>query len=74
MNIFMHETAFDDVVYEVALLGLLSWYPAIYCQTSSISHTKSQNWNVYFVVSQLSLTNPLKPDVKSWMISNFIAY
>ena len=37
------------------------------CKTSCISHTKSQNLNVSHLVLQLSLLNPLKPDVKSSM-------
>ena len=35
-----------------------------YCQTSSISCTKSKNFNVSRLVLQLSLPNLLKPDVK----------
>ena len=38
-----------------------------YCQTSSITHTKSQNSNVSHLDLQLSLANPLKPGVKSRM-------
>ena len=36
-----------------------------YRQTSSISRTKSINLHVYRLVLQMSLPNPLKPDVKS---------
>ena len=36
-----------------------------YCQTSDISHTKSQNLNVSHLVLQLSLPNSLKPVFKS---------
>ena len=39
----------------------------VYRKTSSISRTKSQNFNVSNVVLQLSLLNPLKPGVKSRM-------
>ena len=39
----------------------------LYRKTSCISRTKSQNLNVYRPVLQLSLPNPLKPDVKSSM-------
>ena len=35
-----------------------------YRKTSSISRTKSQNLNVCHLVLQLSLPNPLKPNVK----------
>ena len=35
-----------------------------HCQTSNISHTKSQKLNVSCLVLQLSLPNPLKPGVK----------
>ena len=38
-----------------------------YRKTSSINRTKSQNLNVYNLVFQLSLLNPLKPGVKSRM-------
>ena len=38
-----------------------------YRQTSVISHTKSQNLNVSHFVVQLSLQDPLKPDVTSIM-------
>ena len=38
---------------------------AHYRQTSNISGTKSQNWNVSRLVLQLFFANPLKPDVKS---------
>ena len=38
-----------------------------YRKTSSISRTKSQNLNVFNLVLQLSLFNPLKPGVKSRM-------
>ena len=38
-----------------------------YRKTSSISGTKSQNWNVSRLVLQLFLSNPLKPGVKSRM-------
>ena len=38
-----------------------------YCQTSNISRTKHQNWNVSDLILQLSLPNPLKPSVKSRM-------
>ena len=46
-----------------------SWctYEWIYRQTSNISFTKSQNWNVSPLNLQLSLPNPLKPGVKSRM-------
>ena len=37
---------------------------ACYCKTSNICHTKSQNLNVSHLILQLSLPNPLKPDVK----------
>ena len=36
----------------------------IYCQTTSIRHTKSKNLNVSHLVLQLSLPNPLKPGGK----------
>ena len=42
----------------------LSW---VHCKTSNISHTKSQNLDVSRLVLQLSLSNPLKPGVKSRM-------
>ena len=35
-----------------------------YRKTSSISRTKSQNLNVSHLILQLSLPNPLKPNVK----------
>ena len=38
-----------------------------YCPTSNISHTKFQNIKVSHLALQLSLPNPLKPGVKSWM-------
>ena len=38
-----------------------------YCQISNISHTKSQNFNVFRLVLQLSLYNLVKPGVKSRM-------
>ena len=38
-----------------------------YCQTSNISHTKSQHLNVSRLILQLSLPNPLQPGVKSRM-------
>ena len=38
-----------------------------YCQPSNISSTKFQNLNVYHLVLQLYLPNPLKPGVKSRM-------
>ena len=40
---------------------------SMYCQTSNISHTKSQNLNVSHLIWQLSLPNPLKSGVKSRM-------
>ena len=46
---------------------LLSEKKIAYCQTSNISHTKSQNSNVSHLILQLSLSNPLKPGVKSRM-------
>ena len=36
----------------------------MYCQTSDISRTKSQNLNIPRLIFQLSLPNPLKPCVK----------
>ena len=39
-----------------------------YCETSSISHTKSQNLNVSCFPLQLFSLNPLKPGVKLRMI------
>ena len=39
----------------------------IYRKTTSERHNKSQNLNVSHLVLQLSLPNPLKPDVKSRM-------
>ena len=39
----------------------------IYRQVSNISHTKSQHLKDSRTVLQLSLPNPLKPDVKSRM-------
>ena len=36
-----------------------------HCQTSDIGHTKYQNLNGYHLVLQLSLSNLLKPGVKS---------
>ena len=39
----------------------------IYRETSNISRTKSQNLNVSHLVLHLSLSNPLKPGVKSRM-------
>ena len=63
---------------------LLDWgiYNYIYCQTSNISRTKSQNLNVSILVLQLSLPHPFKPGVESrikmyhytWVVNNFIAY
>ena len=38
-----------------------------YCKISNISRTKYQNLNDSRLILQLSLPNPLKPDVKSWM-------
>ena len=38
-----------------------------YCKISNISHTKSQHLNYSHLVLQLSLSNPLKPGVKSRM-------
>ena len=37
----------------------------MYCQTSNISGTNSQNLNVSRLILQLSLPNPLRPGVKS---------
>ena len=39
----------------------------VYHQTSSVSNTKTPNLNVSRLVLQLSLPNPLKPGVKSWV-------
>ena len=39
-------------------------YKETYRKTSIISRTKSQNFNVSHLVLQLSLPNPLKPNVK----------
>ena len=39
-------------------------YHGYYRKTSSISRTKSQSLNVSCILVQLSLRNPLKPDVK----------
>ena len=55
-NIFLKE----DILI---LPGLYQW-KSQYCETSNISHTKSQNLNDSHLVLQLSLLNPLKPDVK----------
>ena len=38
-----------------------------YSQTSYIRHTEPQKLKVYRLVLQLSLSNPLKPGVKSRM-------
>ena len=38
-----------------------------YHQTSHISHTKSLNLNISLLILQMSLSNPLKPGVKSRM-------
>ena len=40
---------------------------ASYIVKSNISRTKCQNWDVFHLVLQLSLPNPLKPAVKSNM-------
>ena len=37
---------------------------SIYRKTSSISRTKSENWNVSCILLQLSSLNPLEPGVK----------
>ena len=42
----------------------ICWILDVYCKISNISHTKSQNLNDYHHVLQLSLPNPLKPEVK----------
>ena len=54
----------------VKLLTLLSksiWLNNLSNTISNISCTKSQNLNVSRLILQLSLLNPLKPDVKSRM-------
>ena len=38
-----------------------------YCQISTIRRTKSQHWNVFRLVLQLPVPNPLKPCVRSRM-------
>ena len=43
------------------------WFTFQYSQTSNTRCIKSQNSNVSRIVLQLSLPNPLKPGVKSWM-------
>ena len=61
---------FDDVIMlpgfgtESTLRSRILWE---YYQTSNISGTKSQNYNVSRIVLQLSLPSPLKPGVKSRM-------
>ena len=49
-----------------------------YRQFSNIKGTESQNINVYRLVLQLSLPNPLIADRRYsnyiWVINNFIAY
>ena len=56
----------------VCALNVSSTFPlqvCIYCyrQTSNIDCTISQNLNVFLLVLQLALPNPLKPGVKSRM-------
>ena len=41
-----------------------SLFSCAHCQISNISHTESQNWNVFRLILQLSMPNPLKPSVK----------
>ena len=59
------ESMFEQTVC-VFTYACLNWNH--YRQTSDISHTKSQNSNVYRLVLQLSLPNPLKAGAA------FIAY
>ena len=52
----------------IAQTHCVNFYPypklkALYCQTFNISRTKTQTWNVSYLALQLSLHNPLKPDV-----------
>ena len=65
--IFVNYVQFDDQpipglsVFQISLQKELR---KIYHQTSNISRTKSHNLNVYCLILQLSLPNPLKPGVK----------
>ena len=43
---------------------MMAWFTETYRQFSNIRRTQSQNIYVSRVVLQLSLPNPLKPDVK----------
>ena len=45
----------------------ISYIQHTYCKISNISRTKSPNLNASRLVLQLSLSNPIKPDVKSRM-------
>ena len=50
-------------------ISLIASYVAInayqnYHKTSNISRTKSQKWNISWILLQLSSLNPLKPCVK----------
>ena len=55
------------IVFSLAFVGAISCYHSHYRQTSDISRTKSHNFNVSRLVLQFSLSNPLKPGIKSRM-------
>ena len=60
-NLDTVEDSYDD-------LNMPLWVEkADYHQVSNISHTKSQTLNVFCLVLQLFLSNPLKPGIKSRM-------
>ena len=61
LNMFVHQPG--DNKFINTLLSCLQ----VIRQTTNISHTKSQNLNVSHRIVQFSLSNPLKPGVKSRM-------
>ena len=56
----------DKPVHVYLSFAPCDWYlgGGIYCDISNISYTKCPNFNDSHLVLQLSLPNPLKPDVK----------
>ena len=55
------------MVNNVGLEAVLPYENTTYCQISNIRGTKSQTLNAYCIALQLSLSNPLKPGIKSRM-------
>ena len=68
-HLYLHDKAFcrkmPGCVFDTYPSSIL--IRQIYCLTSNIRHTKSQNLSVSRLVLQLSLPNPLKPGVRSRM-------